>query len=97
MLVSKFMPRANDQQITASLNAWSVNLGIHRDALTRRLHDARIKWETGDDISATDIFAAMTSQKDEAAAQTLMGLTPERLEKFSQYIDSLPEPTETPT
>ena len=55
-----------DSHIRATLTAWSKNLAISREALTRRLHDALVDWESSETLTAAQVYRAMLSDKDAA-------------------------------
>jgi hypothetical protein len=60
-----------NQPIEGSVTAWAVALGIHRDALKRRLFEAGIKFEAREDLTAKEVFDSFTGDKDKAMARKL--------------------------
>jgi hypothetical protein len=69
--MKKAKPPTRDHHISATLHSWATSLGIHREALTLRLNRANIKFVTGTEIDAKDVFTAMTGDKDAAMTRKL--------------------------
>lgn len=64
------MPRVN-HHISGNIATWAKALGIHRDALTRRLNRSDVKFGAGDLIPARDVYKALSGDKDAAMVRKL--------------------------
>jgi len=59
------MPKTHDEpQISATMTRWAVNLGMHRDALKRRLVESGIPFGDATELTAADVFKACYGDKE---------------------------------
>ena len=60
--------RVAKSDIRASINAWSIAFGMSHENLCILLRRADIQYTPGQDISASDVFAAVTMRSEKDAA-----------------------------
>jgi len=66
------MPKTHDEpQISATMTRWAVNLGMHRDALKRRLVESGIPFGDATELTAADVFKASHGDKEKALTRKL--------------------------